>query len=559
VREFLAEGDRIGVLKTMVACVLDHGSSNRRVIIVDEPECVIQWIAAVHYALPLASAAAVSFSTYEYSPMSADWRIVGAVGERTAYEPTADAYIFDCAGGRFPLVGLPSAFADFLEIGLLVSPDAMKDFHDYVKSNFPAYRASDASVYGLHAHHEIAAGNVSAEGISLALSFLHLHGSARQKDAFLPLIFSHSGIKEVLADPEGRPLVIAFLSSMASNGEQLLERTLDAEGHLLDLSNHEGAFAVVWENFAHEMLTTYQKDRLKVYEQLVEGTARSDQAADLFRRFLVAFPENSTSLFDEVTGVARSPDQCRLFAEVYYRYSRRAVDNRHLLDFVMASGVLFAGVQDLVAKVASGIRYDEVIREQARIARIYKWVVTSHFDMGATPRVWYLGSLLSLLTAQRDIKEAVDWMAATAHQIGVAPVPNDESFVHVLLPVLLGRSKTGRELGEYIWRLRLAPVHGLLQKLFALCRTSQGFSVARWQKVAEYVFEAMDENLLAEFAALCLAGDKADRRVMRHVLGNRYKSYYADGAARLATLLDPPRRGLRDKRHLSDKGGESDD
>ena len=70
VSEFLSVEDRMDVLKNMIHAVLSFESERKRVVICDQPENIIMWIAAIEYALPLKTALGINFTTYEFVPRS---------------------------------------------------------------------------------------------------------------------------------------------------------------------------------------------------------------------------------------------------------------------------------------------------------------------------------------------------------------------------------------------------------------------------------------------------------------------------------------------------------
>ena len=72
------------ILKNMVCAVLSFETERKRLLICDEPENILLWIAAVEYTLPLPAALDLNFTTYASTPpfpprRSAGWFLRYAV------------------------------------------------------------------------------------------------------------------------------------------------------------------------------------------------------------------------------------------------------------------------------------------------------------------------------------------------------------------------------------------------------------------------------------------------------------------------------------------------
>lgn len=95
--EFLSVDDRIEIFKNMLHAVLAFESERKRVVICDEPENIIMWIAAIEYALPLKIALGINFSTYDFDPSLSASQICGVIPKGSRY--TADSqrmhFVFD--------------------------------------------------------------------------------------------------------------------------------------------------------------------------------------------------------------------------------------------------------------------------------------------------------------------------------------------------------------------------------------------------------------------------------------------------------------------------------
>ena len=65
--------------------MLKFHSEKKRLVICDEKENIIKWIAALQYALPMDIAKRVNFTTYDFDPELSSFQICGVVSEGTHY------------------------------------------------------------------------------------------------------------------------------------------------------------------------------------------------------------------------------------------------------------------------------------------------------------------------------------------------------------------------------------------------------------------------------------------------------------------------------------------
>lgn len=143
VSAFLAEDrDRIGILKKMAYCLLRYqtegdGGYGKNLVICDDHETVIYWIAALSFLFSPELAKEISFSTYEYSPMGAGYRICGAFPKGTDYEPGVsyrESYVFDLLNQEFEETDHreDQEFYGFLVNSFLYAPDKLEHFYAFV-------------------------------------------------------------------------------------------------------------------------------------------------------------------------------------------------------------------------------------------------------------------------------------------------------------------------------------------------------------------------------------------------------------------------------------------
>lgn len=149
--EFLAEDNRIESYKKMLAAMLMYKSAKKRVIICDSPENIIKWIAALHFTLPLKIALTVNFATYDYDPSLSASRICGVLPEGTRYSPSnaSNHFTFDFINGIMPDITAEGDFFDFIDMGMSLSFDSVRDFHEFVSTKL-TYAHADEQYYQIY-------------------------------------------------------------------------------------------------------------------------------------------------------------------------------------------------------------------------------------------------------------------------------------------------------------------------------------------------------------------------------------------------------------------------
>lgn len=172
---FLAAEGRMEVYRRMLQAALSFRRTGKRVILLDTPENTLFWIAALGYALPRRCARELSFSTYEYDPARAPFRVCGAVREGTRLEGGDGHFLFDPAKGVLP-VREPDpdpAFSAFLSEAFTFPFDRLRDFHSFLEEGY-TYDQADEDLYGAFALYALLAGgrdSIPAKRAALARDF----------------------------------------------------------------------------------------------------------------------------------------------------------------------------------------------------------------------------------------------------------------------------------------------------------------------------------------------------------------------------------------------------
>lgn len=171
VLEFLEIGDNMEYFEKMFNVMLKFPQEKKRIIICDEPDNIVKWIAALHYTLPLDIAKNVNFTSYEYDPELSFARICGVVTDGTRYN--ADAYIssghhyvFDFVNNKFSKVEKgDNIFEFFVDTSFRFSYSSMQEFHEFVMSK-TTYREAGADYYSAYYLYNLLTGEISQ--VSLA-------------------------------------------------------------------------------------------------------------------------------------------------------------------------------------------------------------------------------------------------------------------------------------------------------------------------------------------------------------------------------------------------------
>lgn len=175
ITDFLSEENRLEVYKNMLYAMLSFQRERKRVVICDEPEHIILWIAALEFALPRKNALNVNFSTYDYDPSLSAARICGVAPEGTAYTPESRRlhFTFDLLAGQTEELEKDPEFFDFIDTVMSFSYESLQDFHAFLDEGYCYEDASEelCDAYALYTILTDGAAALSFEKLDRALSF----------------------------------------------------------------------------------------------------------------------------------------------------------------------------------------------------------------------------------------------------------------------------------------------------------------------------------------------------------------------------------------------------
>jgi len=173
--DFLSVDNRIEIFKNMLHAVLCFETERKRVVICDEPENVIMWIAAIEYSLPLETALGINFSTYDFDPSLSESQICGVVPSGTRYNAESHRlhFVFDLYQNKCAEFEKDEYYFEFIDTSMSFSYDSLQDFHRFLVERYN-YNIADESMYAAYRLYVLLSDGISgmnASGLKAALDF----------------------------------------------------------------------------------------------------------------------------------------------------------------------------------------------------------------------------------------------------------------------------------------------------------------------------------------------------------------------------------------------------
>ena len=197
--EFLSIGDNFDYYKNMFYALLRFEKDRKRIVICDDADHIIMWIAALQYTLPLEVAKKINFTTYEFDPELSPAQICGVIPEGTRYNAqkylsTQQHFLFDFIEGHTENFNTTNSYFDFIEIGMRFSYDSLLDFHDFVRKNFNYTEADDRifHAYTLYEMETQGFENISQQAFEAAVLFAKEYATDKEKIKIVHTIIKYS-------------------------------------------------------------------------------------------------------------------------------------------------------------------------------------------------------------------------------------------------------------------------------------------------------------------------------------------------------------------------------
>lgn len=173
--EFLSIDNHLEIYKNMLHAMLSFESERKRVVICDEPENIIFWIAALEFALPLKNALNINFSTYDFDPALSSSQICGVVPSGTRYAADSHRlhFVFDLLENRSAEFDKDEDFYDFIDTALSFSYESLQDFHSFLCDGYQYNKVDERlySAYTLYSMLSDGIGRITFDKLDNALNF----------------------------------------------------------------------------------------------------------------------------------------------------------------------------------------------------------------------------------------------------------------------------------------------------------------------------------------------------------------------------------------------------
>lgn len=192
--EFLSVNDRLKIFKNMIYAVLSFDSQRKRLVICDDPQNIIMWIAAIEYTLPLSIAMSINFSTFDFDPSLSVSQICGVVPSGTRYTSESKRlhFVFDLYQNDCIEFELDEYYFDFIDASMSFSYESLQDFHRFIIEGY-TYKKADENIYAAYRLYTLLSDNLAAlplKDIETALSFASKYAIEDEENRILNSILA---------------------------------------------------------------------------------------------------------------------------------------------------------------------------------------------------------------------------------------------------------------------------------------------------------------------------------------------------------------------------------
>lgn len=224
--DFLSIGDRMEKFKNMLYAVLSFETERKRVVICDEPENIIMWIAAIEYTLPLKAALSINFSTYDFDPSLSLSQICGVVpkGSRYNLESHRFHFVFDLYQDKCAEFEKDEHYFEFIDTSMSFSYESLQAFHRFISDGYNYYAANDKiyAAYRLYVLLSDGVSSLSENELKTALDFASEYALPEEQLRILENLLNQ---RAILLEAQ-IPLFICVTQYVLSKGETLSESVL---------------------------------------------------------------------------------------------------------------------------------------------------------------------------------------------------------------------------------------------------------------------------------------------------------------------------------------------
>lgn len=199
--EFLSIGDRIEIFKNMLCAVLAFETERKRVVICDEPENIIKWIAAIEYTLPLKTALKINFSTYDFDPSLSASQICGVIEKGSRYNQESQRlhFVFDFKQESYAEFEKDEHYFDFIDTSMSFSYDSLQDFHRFLTEGYN-YDKADQNMYAAYRLYSLLSDGIEDLTESELKTALNFAASFAVEDEQFRIIYNLCAQKDSLME-----------------------------------------------------------------------------------------------------------------------------------------------------------------------------------------------------------------------------------------------------------------------------------------------------------------------------------------------------------------------
>lgn len=220
VLEFLSIEDRLEVYKNMLHAMLSFEKERKRVVILDSPENIVMWIAALEYALPLKTALSINFTTYEFDPSLSVSQICGVVKNGTRFTPDSKHlhFVFDFETNDYIEFEKDVEFYDFIDTAFSLSVESLQDFHSFMTEGYN-YDKADIDIYSGYALYSLLSDGIEGttkKRLDSALSFADRYAQSVEKVKIVKNLLSQYDVL-ISIDSEIFLIVMRYVLSMKTS------------------------------------------------------------------------------------------------------------------------------------------------------------------------------------------------------------------------------------------------------------------------------------------------------------------------------------------------------
>lgn len=221
--KFLRKDENIKYYKNMVYALLEFSKEKKRIIICDNPENIIMWIAALEYTLPLEIAKKINFTTYEFDPELSSAQICGVVSEGSRYDcfsyiSSKRYFVFDFIKNETSSFKLSHSFFEFIDAAMSFSYGSLIEFNNFIIKD-TLYRNIDEEYYNAYTLYELlrdGIADLSQESFTKAIDFADKYTSQHIKNKIVENLLSKAEVISNLDDSYSLNIIKYMIKLMNS-------------------------------------------------------------------------------------------------------------------------------------------------------------------------------------------------------------------------------------------------------------------------------------------------------------------------------------------------------